>query len=131
MSTAYHIIIGAGPAGLTAGFELSKLGSESTILEADDIVGGISRTVNHKGYRFDIGGHRFFTKVPYIQELWEEILGEHFLVRPRLSRIHYRGDFYDYPLKVMNALTNLGMIESINVMLSYVKVNFYRIIISH
>ncbi|MCH8020749.1 FAD-dependent oxidoreductase, partial [candidate division KSB1 bacterium] len=98
------LIIGAGPAGLTTAYELSKLGKSSVILEADNQVGGISRTVNYQGYRFDIGGHRFFSKVPYINQLWHEILDEDFLVRPRLSRIHYRGHFYDYPLKALNAL---------------------------
>ena len=68
------VIIGAGPAGLTAGYELSKLGVNSTLLEADTLVGGISRTVNYKNYRFDIGGHRFFTKVPLVNELWQEML---------------------------------------------------------
>ena len=82
------VIIGAGPAGLTAGYLLSKQGVPVTVLESDPVyVGGIARTVRYKGYRFDIGGHRFFSKVPLINELWEEMLGEDFLVRPRLSRI--------------------------------------------
>src|SRR6185369_12539674 len=98
------LIIGAGPAGLTAAYELAKLGRQSVILEADTQVGGLARTVNYRGYRFDIGGHRFFSKVPLINKLWQEILGEEFLVRPRLSRIHYSGRFFDYPLKAMNAL---------------------------
>lgn len=115
------LIIGAGPAGLTTAYELSKLGKSSVILEADNQVGGISRTVNYQGYRFDIGGHRFFSKVPYINQLWHEILGEDFLVRPRLSRIHYRGYFYDYPLKALNALAGLGPIEALLVCLSYSK----------
>jgi protoporphyrinogen oxidase len=105
---ANTVIIGAGPAGLTAAYELSKLGVPSTILEADQQVGGISRTVNYRGFRFDIGGHRFFSKVPLINELWQEILGEAFLTRPRLSRIYYRGHFFDYPLKALNALAGLG-----------------------
>ncbi len=115
------VIIGAGPAGLTASWELSKLGMGSIILEADSIVGGISRTVNYKGYRFDIGGHRFFTKVPYVNQLWNEMLGDEFLVRPRMSRIHYRGHFFDYPLKALNALVGLGPIEAALVVLSYAK----------
>ena len=97
-------VIGAGPAGLTAAYELTKLGLPAVVLEQDDIVGGIARTESYKGYHFDIGGHRFFTKVPLIQEMWEEILGEEFLVRPRLSRIFYNGTFFDYPLKPLNAL---------------------------
>ncbi len=115
------LIIGAGPAGLTAAYELSKLGMRSTLLEADDQVGGLSRTVNYQGYRFDIGGHRFFSKVPLINQLWHEILGEDFLLRPRLSRIHYRGHFFDYPLKPLNALAGLGPVEALLVCLSYAK----------
>jgi len=91
------LISGAGPAGLTAAYELAKLGLQSVVLEADGQVGGLARTVNYHGYRFDIGGHRFFSKVPLINELWHEILGEDFLVRPRLSRIHYGGHFFAYP----------------------------------
>ena len=115
------IVIGAGPAGLTSAYELSKQGASSIILEADDMVGGISRTVNYKGYRFDIGGHRFFSKVPLINELWHEMLDEDFLVRPRMSRIHYNGHFFDYPLKPMNALQGLGILQSMLVGLSYAK----------
>ena len=70
------LIIGAGPAGLTAAYELMKCGVRSTVLEADQQVGGLSRTVNYRGYRFDIGGHRFFSKVPLINELWQDILGK-------------------------------------------------------
>ncbi len=119
-----NIIIGAGPAGLTAGYELSKLGQKSTILEADKLVGGISRTVNYNGYRFDIGGHRFFSKVPYVNELWNEILDGQFLERSRLSRIHYHNHFFDYPLKISNALVGLGPVESFLVGLSYAKSKF-------
>ncbi len=119
------IIIGGGPAGLTAAYELSKLGTNSVILEADNQVGGLSRTVNYREYRFDIGGHRFFSKVPYINKLWHEMLGEDFLLRPRLSRIHYRGHFFDYPLKPLNALSGLGPAESFLVGLSYAKAKVF------
>jgi protoporphyrinogen oxidase len=119
------VIVGAGPAGLTAAYELSKLGIGSTVLEADRQVGGLSRTVNYRGYRFDIGGHRFFTKVPLINELWTEILGEDFLLRPRLSRIHYRGHFFDYPLKATNALAGLGPIEALIVGMSFGKAKLF------
>jgi protoporphyrinogen oxidase len=119
MNSQPIVIIGAGPAGLTAAYELSKLGKKSILLEADNQVGGISRTVNYRGYRFDIGGHRFFSKVPYINALWREILQEDFLLRSRLSRIHYRGHFFDYPLKPLNALFGLGALEALNVCLSY------------
>jgi protoporphyrinogen oxidase len=115
------VIIGAGPAGLTAAYELGKLGISSTVVEADEQVGGLSRTLEYRGYRFDIGGHRFFSKVPLINTLWKEILGEDFFLRPRLSRIHYRGRFFDYPLKPLNALSGLGFLEAFLVFLSYGK----------
>ena len=113
------IIIGAGPAGLTAANELLALGSSAEVYEKDAVVGGISRTAEYRGYRFDIGGHRFFTKIPAVQELWEEVLGEDFLERPRLSRIYYNDRFFDYPLKPLNALRGLGPIEAGRVGLSY------------
>jgi protoporphyrinogen oxidase len=119
------IVIGGGPAGLTAAYELSKLGIGSTVLEADRQVGGLSRTVNYGGYRFDIGGHRFFTKVPLINDLWNEILGEDFMLRSRLSRVHYRGHFFDYPLKATNALAGLGPIEAFLVSLSFAKAKMF------
>jgi len=115
------VIIGAGPAGLTAGYLLSKDGVRATILEADDIVGGISRTAQYKGFRFDIGGHRFFTKVAPVQALWEEILGDELISVPRLSRIYYDGKFFDYPLKTANALKGLGLINALMIVGSFVK----------
>jgi protoporphyrinogen oxidase len=119
------LIVGAGPAGLTAAYELSKLGLHSTVLEADTQVGGLSRTVNYRGYRFDIGGHRFFSKVQLINDLWQEILGEEFLIRPRLSRIYYRERFFDYPLRAVNALAGLGPIEALLITLSYTKARLF------
>ncbi|HEV7523770.1 MAG TPA: NAD(P)/FAD-dependent oxidoreductase [Acidimicrobiia bacterium] len=116
------VVIGAGPAGLTAAYQLMKAGHAGnvTILESDDVVGGISRTVQRDGWRFDIGGHRFFTKVRAVDELWWEILGaENFLSRPRQSRILYQGKLYDYPLVAMNALRNLGPIEAVRCVGSY------------
>src|SRR5690349_13911907 len=108
------VIIGAGPAGLTAAYMLvTRYGITSTVLESDNIVGGISRTVERDGWRFDIGGHRFFTKVKEVEALWHEILpDEDFMLRPRMSRIYYNGKYYDYPLKAANALGNLGIIEA-------------------
>lgn len=114
------VIIGAGPAGLTAAYELSKHGRTAVILESDQVVGGIARTVNYKGYLFDIGGHRFFTKVQLVDKIWREILPNDFLRRPRLSRIFYGKLFYWYPLKVGNVLSNLGLWESGMCVLSYV-----------
>ncbi len=114
------VVIGAGPAGLTAAYELGKRGGTATVLEATDVVGGISQTVERDGWRFDIGGHRFFTKVRSVESLWHEILPEgEFLLRPRMSRIYYDGKFFDYPLKASNALRNLGIIEAIRCVLSY------------
>ncbi|MGH9946538.1 MAG: NAD(P)/FAD-dependent oxidoreductase [Pyrinomonadaceae bacterium] len=104
------VIIGAGPAGLTAAYQLCKEGVESVVLEKDEVVGGISRTVNYKGYLFDIGGHRFFTKVKAVDDMWREVLGEKkFLRRSRLSRIYYNKKFFHYPLKATNALLGLGI----------------------
>ncbi len=114
------VVIGAGPAGLTAAYELGKAGHTATVLESDDVVGGISRTVVADGYRFDIGGHRFFTKVAEVEALWHEILpDEDFMLRPRSSRIYYGGKFYDYPIKPVNALRNLGFVEAVRCALSF------------
>ena len=120
MKTYEILIIGAGPAGLTAAWEANKHGLKTLILEGDKEVGGISRTVERNGWKFDIGGHRFFTKVDEVYEIWDEILDEKdFLLRPRMSRIYYKNKFYDYPLKASNALFNLGIIEAIRCVLSY------------
>ena len=119
------LIIGAGPAGLTAAYEAMKLGLPAKVIEKDDVVGGISRTAVVGGYRFDIGGHRFFTKLPEIEALWREILGTDFLVRPRLSRIYYREKFFDYPIKPVNALLGLGPLEAIRIVLSYAYVRAF------
>ena len=114
------LIIGAGPAGLTAAWEAEKLGIKTLVLEGDKEVGGISRTVERNGWRFDIGGHRFFTKVDEVYKIWDEILGsDDFLLRPRMSRIYYKQKFYDCPLKASNALFNLGIFEAIRCVLSY------------
>jgi len=114
------IIAGAGPAGLTAAYEACKKGLNPVIFEKEQEVGGISKTVNYKDYLFDIGGHRFFTKYDDVKKIWNEILGDDFLIRPRLSRIYYNNRFFYYPLKPLNALKNLGLFNSISVMLSYV-----------
>ena len=114
------VVIGAGPAGLTAAYDLSKHGYPVRVYEATDVVGGISQTVERDGWRFDIGGHRFFTKVAAVEELWHEILpDEDFLLRPRMSRIYYRGKLFDYPLKAGNALKGLGLIEAARCIGSY------------
>ena len=122
-STAFKaVIVGAGPAGLTAAYELSKQGVPVVVLESDpEYVGGISRTVNYNGFRFDIGGHRFFSKSSEVEDLWTEIAGPDMIDRPRSSRIYYRGQFYTYPLKPFEALSKLGLIESVRCMLSFAK----------
>jgi protoporphyrinogen oxidase len=114
------VVIGAGPAGLTAAYELTKRGEAPLVLEADHVVGGLSRSVERDGWRFDIGGHRFFTKVRAVEDLWHEILPpEEFLLRPRMSRIYFDGTFFDYPLRPMNALRGLGPVEAVRCGLSY------------
>jgi len=113
-------IIGAGPAGLTAGYMLGKQGIGVTLIEKDPMqVGGISRTVEHEGFRFDIGGHRFFSKSSEVVDLWNELLPDDFIERPRMSRIFYNGKFYSYPLRAFEALRNLGIWQSSLCMLSY------------
>jgi len=108
------VIVGAGPAGLTAAYELSKQNIPVVVLESDpENVGGISRTVNYKGFRFDIGGHRFFSKSREVEDLWTEVGGNDMLDRPRSSRIYYRGQFFTYPLKALEALRKLGILESL------------------
>jgi protoporphyrinogen oxidase len=114
------VIIGAGPAGLTAAYQLAARGVVSTVLEADGVVGGLSRTVERDGWRFDIGGHRFFTKVRSVEALWHEILpDEDFLLRPRSSRVFYDGKYFEYPLRAMNVLGVLGITEAVRCVASY------------
>jgi protoporphyrinogen oxidase len=115
------VVVGGGPAGLTAAYELTKFGHRPIVFEKLDTVGGLARTANYKGFHFDMGGHRFFTKVPEVQKMWHEVLGDELLRRPRLSRIYYRGKFFNYPLKPFNALGGLGLLQSILVVLSYLR----------
>ena len=122
----HAVIMGAGPAGLTAAYQLAKAGVTSTLLEKDAVVGGISRTVSYKGYSFDIGGHRFFTKVAAVDEMWREVLSEaDFLHRSRMSRIYYNKTFFHYPLRAGNALAGLGILNSFLILLSYVKARIF------
>ena len=121
------VVIGAGPAGLTAAYAFGRRGGRCVVVEADSVVGGISRTAERDGWRFDIGGHRFFTKVREVEELWHEILGpEDFLVRPRMSRIYHNGKFFDYPIQIGNALRGLGLVESFKCGMSYIWVRVKR-----
>ena len=115
------VVIGAGPAGLAAAYELAKLDSKPVVIEKGDKVGGIARTEAYKGFYFDMGGHRFFTKVEEVNKTWRDVLGDKFLHRPRLSRIYYNRKFFDYPLKPMNALAGLGLWQSILITLSYIR----------
>jgi protoporphyrinogen oxidase len=120
MSHSDVFVIGAGPAGLTASYLLTKQGISTTVIEVDPAyVGGISRTANYKDFLFDIGGHRFFSKSKEVVDLWNEILPQDFISRPRLSRIYYDGKYYSYPLKAFEALSNLGVIESSMCVLSF------------
>lgn len=121
-------IVGAGPAGLTAAYLLTKAGKSVAIIEKDaTYVGGISRTVEHGGYRFDIGGHRFFSKSQAVVDLWNEILPDDFIQRPRMSRIYYEGKFYSYPLRAFEALRNLGLWRSTMCMASYLQYKLFPV----
>jgi len=113
-------VIGAGPAGLTAAYCLTREARSVLVIERDPAyVGGISRTVDYKGFLFDIGGHRFFSKSKEVVALWQEILPDDFIARPRLSRIYYNGKFFAYPLKAFEALLKLGVFTSAGCLLSY------------
>jgi protoporphyrinogen oxidase len=121
-------IIGAGPAGLTAAYLLSKNDVDVTVFEADPVyVGGISRTATYKGFHFDIGGHRFFSKSKAVEDLWTEILPNDMLQRPRSSRIFYGGKFFTYPLKPFEALIKLGIFQSILCVLSWLKARLFPV----
>ena len=115
------VVIGAGPAGLSAAYELAKRNLQPVVFEERDRVGGLARTENYQGFHFDMGGHRFFTKVKEVNEMWREVLDGNFLRRPRLSRIYYNCKFFSYPLKPLNALVGLGFWESTWILLSYLK----------
>jgi protoporphyrinogen oxidase len=115
------VIIGAGPAGLTAAYALTRAHIPALVLEAEPHVGGHARTAEQNGFLFDVGGHRFFTKIPEVQQIWKEVMAERFLRVSRLSRILYRGRFYHYPLKPWEALRQMGFFESAWVILSYLR----------
>jgi protoporphyrinogen oxidase len=115
------LVLGGGPAGLTAGYLLGQAGRNAIVFEAEDQVGGIAKTVERDGYRFDLGGHRFFTKAVEVDTLWHEILGEEFLLRPRMSRIFWNGRFLDYPLRGPDVIRKLGPVELVRVTASYLR----------
>jgi protoporphyrinogen oxidase len=112
-------VLGGGPAGLTAAYVLARRGRRGVVFEAGTQVGGIARTERRNGYRFDLGGHRFFTKLAPVQRLWEEVLGEELLKRPRLSRIFFDGKYLNYPLTSKDVVSRLGLVESTRCALSY------------
>jgi protoporphyrinogen oxidase len=112
-------VLGAGPAGLTSAWTLAQRGYRATVLEADGTVGGIAKTVEFQGYRFDLGGHRFYTKLEPIRRLWEQMLGPELLTRPRLSRIYYRNRFFNYPLRAQDVVRGLGLLESARCAMSF------------
>ena len=120
-NTTRVVILGAGPAGLTAAYELSNLGVGCVVLEQEAVVGGLARTVEYKGFRFDIGGHRFYTKVSLVQQIWQEVLGDDLLTRNRLSRIYYKSRFFQYPLEPFDAFRGLGVIEAFRCGLSFMR----------
>src|SRR5881398_2121622 len=115
------LVLGAGPAGLTAGYLLGKAGRDVVVLEAEGQVGGLAKTVEVDGYRFDLGGHRFFTKSIEVDTLWHEILGEEFLLRPRMSRIFWNGRYLDYPLRGPDVVRKLGVVELARCLASYLR----------
>jgi predicted dehydrogenase/protoporphyrinogen oxidase len=119
-------IIGGGPAGLTAAYLLGKRGRPATVFESDGSVGGIAKTIEFNGYRFDLGGHRFFTKLGPVQRLWEEMLNGEFLTRPRLSRIYYKGKFFAYPIAARDVVGRLGVVEATRCALSYLWASRHR-----
>ncbi len=120
-------VLGAGPAGLTAGYVLARSARPVVVFEADAQVGGLARTVVRDGYRFDLGGHRFFTKSDEVQRLWEEVLHEELLVRDRMSRIYWRGRFIDYPLRLADVVRKVGPLELVRCSASYARALARRI----
>jgi protoporphyrinogen oxidase len=121
MENAQTLVLGGGPAGLTAGYLLGKAGRDVIVLEAESQVGGLAKTVEIDGYRFDLGGHRFFTKSLEVDTLWHEILGDEFLRRPRMSRIYWNKRYLDYPLRGTDVIRKLGPVELARCAASYLK----------
>jgi protoporphyrinogen oxidase len=121
------LVLGGGPAGLTAGYLLAKAGKPVVVVEAEDQLGGLAKTVvDPEGYRFDLGGHRFFTKAKEVDDLWHEIMGDEFLQRPRQSRIFWNGKFLDYPLNGTDVIRKLGPVELMRAGLSYVYAAIFK-----
>ena len=121
------VVIGAGPAGLTAAYELCKANVNVCAIEHGQMVGGLSKTLVYKGYYFDIGGHRFHTTIRRVKDFWVKILGEDILRRQRLSRIYYQKKFFDYPLKPFQTLFQLGTLNSISIIASYLTSHLFPV----
>jgi len=121
------VILGAGPAALSAGLELNEKGFKTVLIEREDRIGGISKTIQYKGYRFDVGGHRFFTKSKEVNKLWKDTLGKDFVTTPRLSRIYYNRKFFMYPVEVKDTLSKAGVWTSITCVASYIKYKIFPI----
>src|SRR5262249_23060247 len=115
------LVLGAGPAGLTAAYVLGKAARNAVVLEAEPQVGGLAKTVEIDGFRFDLGGHRFFTKAHEVEALWDEIMGDELLLRPRMSRIYWNNKFLDYPLRGPDVIRKLGPVELTRCVASYAK----------
>jgi protoporphyrinogen oxidase len=124
--SALVAVLGAGPAGLTAAYRLVRRGVPVVVFEAGEEVGGLARTVVRDGYRFDLGGHRFFTKSTEVEALWEDLLGPELLVRPRLSRIYWRGRFIEYPLRPADVFAKVGPLELARSLASYARARLRR-----
>ena len=118
------LILGAGPAGLSCAYELSKQRYLSTVWDKNEVVGGLARTIEYRGYRFDIGPHRFFTKHDEVNALWHNVLGDDALRVNRLTRIFYNQTFFHYPLKPLNALLGLGIGTSLRAVVSYLHAKY-------
>ncbi|MBI5830163.1 MAG: FAD-dependent oxidoreductase, partial [Chloroflexi bacterium] len=123
---SHVLILGAGPAGLGAAYELSRHDVPCTVVDKNDIPGGLSRTLTYQGFRFDVGPHRFYTKHETVNRFWHEVLGPDFIRVPRLTRIYYRDRFFHYPLKPLNALAGLGVGRSAAAFASYLHARLFQ-----
>src|SRR5207302_7225991 len=131
-ATNHVLVMGAGPAGLSAAYELTRQGTPVTVVEKDPRqVGGIARTLQFMGCRFDVGPHRFFSKSPEIEALWSEVLGKEIRPVSRLTRIMYRGKFFDYPIRASNAFLNLGPVETARCLISYAQARTHPVVDPH
>jgi protoporphyrinogen oxidase len=119
-------VLGGGPAGLSAAWLLARRGVPGTVLEADGKLGGLAKTVEFDDYRFDLGGHRFYTKIAPVERMWRETLGPELLTRSRLSRIYFAGRFFNYPLRAEDVVRRLGLFESARCAWSYLRRRSHR-----